>query len=237
LNEEVSGANTRFALTKGARMLAAIGIWIAVALTLCVYSFLYKDNPFFKFAEHLFVGVSVGSLLAIAFHTNFLPYIYDPLKSAVTDGEYKRFAVLIPTFLGIMMFSRFIPRYSWMVRWPFAFLIGYSVGVDIPVIMQADIFQQIRGTAESFASVDSIWSVINSSLVMLGVICTLVYFFFSRERKGITGKFSEIGMIFLMIGFGASFGYTVMARVSLLIGRVDFLLQHLPFINSLLPSN
>ena len=218
-------------------MLAIVGVWIAVGLTLCIYSFLYKDNPFFKFAEHLFVGVSVGYSLAIAFHAIFLPHVYDPLKAAVTAGEYREFLVLIPAFLGIIMFTRFIPRYGWMVRWPFAFLMGYSAGVKIPVIMQADILEQIRGTAESFASVDSIWSVINASLVMLGVICTLVYFFFSRERKGITGGLSEIGIIFLMIGFGASFGYTVMARVSLLIGRIDFLLQHLPFIRLLLPSD
>jgi hypothetical protein len=218
-------------------MVAVVGVWIAIGLTLCVYSFLYKDNPFFKFAEHLFVGVSVGILLANAFHQNFLPYIYYPLKSAVTAGKYRNFAVLIPAFLGIMMFSRFIPRYGWMVRWPFAFLMGYSAGVDIPPRMQADILKQIWGTAEPFASTDSIWIIINASLVMLGVICTLVYFFFSREHKGITGGLSEIGIVFLMIGFGASFGYTVMARISLLIGRIDFLLQHLPFISSLLPSN
>ena len=41
-------------------MFAAIGIWVGIGLTLCIYSFLYKDNPFFRFAEHLFVGVSVG---------------------------------------------------------------------------------------------------------------------------------------------------------------------------------
>ena len=217
-------------------MLTTIGIWIAVGLTLCIYSFLYRDNPFFKFAEHLFVGVSVGYSLAIAFHQIFLPYLYDPLKSAVTAGKYREFTVLIPAFLGIMMFSRFIPRYGWMVRWPFAFLMGYSAGVKIPVIMQADIFEQIRGTAEPFVSTGGIWIIINSSLVMLGVVCTLVYFFFSREHKGITGGLSEVGIIFLMIGFGASFGYTVMARISLLIGRIDFLLQHLPFISSLLLS-
>jgi len=218
-------------------MLAIIGVWIAIGLTLCIYSFLYKDNPFFRFAEHLFVGVSVGYLLANTFHQVYLPYIYDPLKSAVMAGKYREFVVLIPAFLGIMMFSRFIPKYSWMVRWPFAFLMGYSAGAKIPAMMQADIFEQIRGTAEPFASKDSIWIIINSSLVTLGVICTLVYFLFSRERKGITGGLSEIGIIFLMIGFGASFGYTVMARISLLIGRVDFLLQHLPFISSLLSSN
>lgn len=208
-------------------MFTALGIWIAAGLTLCIYSFLYKDNPFFRFAEHVFVGVSVGILLANAYHQNFLPYIYNPLKSAVTAGEYRNFTVLMPAFLGLMMFGRFLPGYGWTVRFPFAFLMGYYAGVDIPVRMQADIYQQIRGTAAVFGSTDSIWAIINASIVMAGVICTLIYFFFSREHKGITGRFSRVGVIFLMIGFGASFGYTVMARVSLLIGRVDFLLQNL----------
>jgi len=44
-----------------------IGVWIAAGLTLCVFSFLYKDNPFYKFAEHLFVGVSAGYYIALNF--------------------------------------------------------------------------------------------------------------------------------------------------------------------------
>jgi hypothetical protein len=35
---------------------------------------------------------------------------------------------------------------------------------------------------------------------------------------------ANLGIIFLMLGFGASFGYTVMSRISLLIGRMQFLL-------------
>ena len=35
---------------------------------------------------------------------------------------------------------------------------------------------------------------------------------------------AKIGIYFLMITFGSSFGYTIMARISLLIGRMDFLL-------------
>lgn len=218
-------------------MLTALGIWIAIGLTFCIYSFLYKDNPLFKFAEHLFVGVSAGYSLAIAYHTNFLPYIYNPLRDAFTKGQYNQFLVLIPTFVGLMLFSRFVPKIGWMVRWPFAFLIGYSAGVKIPSIMQADIFGQIRGTIEPFSLSNSVWIIINATLVMVGVICTLTYFFFSREHKGFTGGVSQIGVIFLMVSFGASFGYTVMARVSLLIGRIDFLLQNLPFIKSFFLSN
>ena len=218
-------------------MFTALGIWIALGLTLCIYSFLYKDNPFFKFAEHIFVGVSVGILLAVTYHQEFLPFIYNPLKSAVTGGEYRNFVVLMPVLLGLMMFGRFVPGYGWTVRWPFAFLMGYYAGVDIPVTMQAEIYQQIRGTAVPFGSIDSVWAIFNASLVMLGVICTLMYFYFSKEHKGITGGVSEVGIVFLMIAFGASFGYTVMARISLLIGRMDFLLQSLPFINRFLSSN
>jgi hypothetical protein len=37
------------------------------------------------------------------------------------------------------------------------------------------------------------------------------------------GVGAKIGIWFIMISFGAHFGYTVMGRVSLLIGRVYFL--------------
>jgi hypothetical protein len=36
---------------------------------------------------------------------------------------------------------------------------------------------------------------------------------------------SRVGVIFLMIGFGAGYGYTVMSRVSLLIGRFLYLIE------------
>ena len=38
-----------------------IGVWIAALLTLGIFSFLYKDNPVYKFCEHLFVGVRPGT--------------------------------------------------------------------------------------------------------------------------------------------------------------------------------
>lgn len=212
-----------------------LGLWIAAALTLCIYSFLYKDNPFFKFAEHLFVGASAGYLLTITFHDNFIPYIYDPIKSIFTEGKYFELQILIPTALGLMMFAQFTPKYGWIVRLPFAFMMGYYAGASISPNIQADIYEQIKGTAAPFGSLDSAPVIINSVIILVGVICTLIYFFFSKEHKGVIGGFSEVGIIFLMIGFGAAFGYTVMSRISLLIGRVDFLLN-LPLIRSLLPQ-
>ena len=58
------------------------------------------------------------------------------------------------------------------------------------------------------------------------MISSLVYFFFSKEHKGTVGAISKIGIYFLMIKFGASFGFAVMGRISLLIGRFEDLINY-----------
>src|SRR5207247_5918093 len=59
-----------------------LGVWVSAFLTLCVFSFLYKDNPFYKFAEHLFVGVSAGYYIILNFWTVLVANLWDPLKAA-----------------------------------------------------------------------------------------------------------------------------------------------------------
>jgi len=194
------------------KMGTIIGIWIAAGLTLCIYSFLYKDNPFYKFAEHLYIGVSAGYTIAITWHQAILRLIWTPLK------EQNNYYVLIPTFIGLLMFSRFIPKYRWLIRYPLAFMIRVGAGASIPRTMQSIIFKQISATLTPFNS-------INTAIIVIGVLCTLIYFYFSIEHKGAVGVASKIGILFLMVSFGAAFGYTVMARISLLIGRTYFLLH------------
>ncbi|MCK4255686.1 hypothetical protein KAX35_02265, partial [candidate division WOR-3 bacterium] len=66
---------------------------------------------------------------------------------------------------------------------------------------------------------------ISNIIMVIGVIATLLYFYFSIEHKGFIGKVANVGIWYIMLAFGAGFGYTVMARVSLLIGRLQFLLH------------
>jgi len=44
---------------------------------------------------------------------------------------------------------------------------------------------------------------------------------------------SRFGIYVLMVSFGAAFGYTVMARISLLTGRFEFLLDWMSNITTL----
>ncbi len=206
-----------------------VGIWTAAFLTICILSFLYKDNPFYKFAEHLFVGVSAAYWLAYSYHNILKPNLYQPL---FREGQL---LFIIPLLLGIMMLMRLIPRVGWVSRWPLAFIVGTYSGYYFITYLQSNAIEQVRATLVSFIEVKS-WTIFFSNpglitflnaiaipVMVIGVITGIIYFFFSREHKGVFGGLAKTGVWFLMIAFGASFGYTVMARISLLIGRMLFL--------------
>ena len=193
-------------------------VWLAAFLTLCIFSFLYRDNILYRFAEHLFVGVSAGYLVALTWHNQIYPNLIVPL---FIEGNL---FYIIPLAFALCYFARFVPRLNHLIRLPIAFVLGWGSGVAIPAFFQRDILRQTQGTLlvrDAFTRWDSgLWAVV----ILVGVISTLIYFFFSRERKGIIKPTANLGVIFIMLGFGASFGYTVMARISLLIGRLQFLL-------------
>lgn len=203
-----------------------IGTWVAAGLTLCLFSFLYKDNPFFRFAEALFAGVSLGYYIGITLSQTIKPNLILPLAQGVTwDNAHLLFAGLV----GINLYTRYIPKIAWFARLSLALYVGYYVGINMVQKLQGEVLPQ---SADAMANllppaagggVDWFPGAFNAVLSFVGVISVLVYFFFSVEHKGIVRPVSRLGIWFLMLGFGAAFGYTVMGRVSLLIGRFNFL--------------
>jgi hypothetical protein len=214
------------------------GIWIGAALTLCIFSFLYKDNPFYKFAEHLFVGVSAGYYIILNYWTVIVPNLWSPLARAAGGhgingartgmmaaelGDYRMWLV-IPGILGVLLFTRLFGKIGWLSRWSLAVIIGVYAGIKTTGFAQGDLVAQAQ------ASLQPLWTgnvgdSLSAVIFTVGLICSLLFFFFSREHKGALGVASKLGIFFLMVGFGAGYGYTVMSRVSLLIGRLQFLVD------------
>jgi len=83
-----------------------------------------------------------------------------------------------------------------------------------------------EATAEGAYVLSPYSAALNNILFVLILASVMTYFFFSFEQKG---KFiptvSKFGRYTLMIAFGALFGSTIMARMSLLIGRMYFLIH------------
>ena len=210
-------------------------LWLEAALTLMILSFLYRDNPFYKFAEHLFVGVSAAYYMVIGFWNHLMPNLFGKLFPVTMSGiipsaagQAPQYHYLIPGALGLILLTRLVDRWAWLSRWTLAFIVGGTAGFWIPRILESDFLTQIQSTIVPIVVLDNtggiLWGASFSHLVLvLGVVCGLVYFFFSVEHTGLIGTISRAGIWVLMVTFGAAFGYTVMARISLLIGRMEAL--------------
>jgi hypothetical protein len=215
-------------------MANTIELWIGALLTLMIFSFLYKDNPFYKFAEHLFVGVSAAYWMVIGIWSTLMPNLVgriapDALQGIINMPEDARpqYHFLIPAVFGLLMLTRLVERVSWFSRWAMAFVIGFAAGTNFTRYLQSDFVGQIYNSMLPLVVIGgggvAIGPTISAIILIVGVICALIYFFFSKEHTGTFGAASRLGIWFLMVTFGAAFGYTVMARISLLTGRMQYL--------------
>ena len=199
------------------------GVWIAALLTLFIFSFLYKDNPLYKFAEHLFVGVSAGYIVVQQFWQVLFPNLIEPMffRAATPDSWKFWFGAV----LCILLFTRFFAKASWLSRFAIAVIIGVYAGAKTTGFAQAEVVAQVQATMLDLWDPANIAASINNIVLVVGVVCTLVFFFFSTEHKGAVGGAAKLGIWYLMVSFGAAYGFTVMSRISLLIGRFQFLLD------------
>src|SRR5881296_1312710 len=208
-----------------------LGAWVATGLTLFIFTFLYEDNPLFKLAEHLYVGVSVGYTIVKTYDTVLIRLVYEPM---VKQGDW---SLLIPLGIGTLMLARYIPKATWLSRIAFAFIVGVGSGLAIPRIISSFILKQVEDTVRPLVSIvqgEPIFtynlldptSNLNTIVLLIGVVSVLFYFFFSIEHTGPVRVAARTGVLFLMVAFGAAFGYTVMARMSLLIGRLSDLIEY-----------
>jgi len=220
-------------------MADAIVAWVAALMTLMIFSFLYKDNPFYKFAEHLFVGVSAAYWMVVGFWTTLVPNLLGKVWPGWTASTFPFVGVdpntpsnwyyIFAGVLGILLLTRLIRPIAYLSRWALAFIVGWAAGTNLTRYLQSDFIKQVDNTIRPIIEIGdggfALVPTVTSIVIVFGVLCGLVYFFFSKPHSGVLGGASRVGIWVLMITFGASFGYTVMARISLLTGRMESLIE------------
>lgn len=224
-------------------------VTLAAFLTLAIMSFMYKDNNYYKFAEHLFVGVSAAYWMCMGFWSTIVGNLFPRISKGLAEyfgqqyqpGDWN-FLYAIPIILGILLLMRLVPKVGWLSRWPLAFIVGTFAGLNLIRYLRSDFTNQISSTFIplfvdwhgfgsffgdfSLAADGQFVMMLSNLVIFLGVFCGLIYFYFSKEHTGMFGGASRVGIWILMITFGASFGYTVMGRISLLVGRLTFLFDN-----------
>ncbi len=199
-----------------------IGLWTGWILMLTIYSYpLYKENPVYRFSEHLYIAV----MLAVNLVVNFS----NVMRICVTPLMQGNITMIVPLVMGIMIYTMLIPEYRWISRYPIALLVGAGFGLGIrgsigPNIQDAIVSTITRPTDGGAMA----W--INFLYIAVGLVCSVLYFLLTYEHSGALQAPTRIGRLFIMVALGAYFGNTVLFRFTMLTGRAQFFLQVLKLI-------
>jgi len=186
--------------------------WVAVACILAIWSFLYKENPVYRGAEHIFVGSTAGHAIGMAVG-NILRYAYNPL---VNKGQI---FLLIPIALGLLLYTRFFRGISWISRWPIAFLVGVGTGQTVYTSLRTQVINQVLPTITKLPG-KTLGVTLNALISLIGLLAVLSYFMFTIRQTGVVRRFSQLGRWVMMVTFGVSFGNVVAGRISVLLGEL-----------------
>ncbi|MFZ5918167.1 MAG: hypothetical protein ACOYZ7_14590 [Chloroflexota bacterium] len=224
-------------------LLNRFGPLLAFVLTLMVFSYLLGDNPLFRIAQHLLVGLALGFAWIVAWHTIFLPRVLALIGS---PSRQSVLYTLIPLGLGALLLLKGRGARSRLSSIPLAYLFGVGTAVALGGAIFGTLIPQVQATMlslnpndylTSYAPEDVWYPVVNAIFIVVGTVSTLAYFTFTigsqaglgRLRGRLVSVGARVGKWFLMIVFGALFGSLVMSRIALLVERVSFLLSVLGF--------
>ncbi len=189
--------------------------WLEALVTLAMLSFVFvRDNPAYRFCQAAYLGLATGNAMVVGYQ-NATKLGFTPLAG----GQW---SLLIPIIIGILMYTRFFPKIAWMNRYGMALIVSSGAALGLRAAIQTQFLDQIAAMFVPFNN-------INNVILTVGALCVITYFFFLKKNadrfSGSLKVVPHLGRLVMMVAFGATFGTTVMGRVSLLINRVQFLLQ------------
>ncbi|NNJ10507.1 hypothetical protein EKD04_009220 [Chloroflexales bacterium ZM16-3] len=198
---------------------------VGVVLTLMVFSRLLGDNPVFRTVQYLFVGVSLGYAFVVIYHQVLRPNAMEVIGSLgdpLTLG-----ALLLPYLLGILLLARISGRQqiSWVANLPLAIVFGVGAALALGGALVGTLVPQLQDSARPIGS-DPIQAV-GIVLLVLGVVFTLCYFYFTVPRKSSAGRVvaigAQIGRWLLMIAFGFFLAGGLLTYLTALNERLGFI--------------
>ena len=217
------------------------GTWVALLLTLFIFSSLWRDNALSRLAEHLLIGTAAGYAGVVAVRQVLIPRLVTPLLiDPVGNGH-----LLVPAALAVLWLAPFFgreraaagrlrPLSRWAGSLGLALLFGVGAGLIVGGAWLGTLWPQALAATRVGQGLRNLW---------LLVITTGVLRFFydrfsgrsAREATPRAGKFrttagwflqiwSWIGQAALFIAFGVIFARAGTARLALLIDRLQFMI-------------
>jgi hypothetical protein len=211
---------------------------ISFLFTLLIFSYVLGDNPLFRIAVYIFIGVSAGYIAVVAWWQVVMPRLVYPFMSAISSGTLLQVLLILVPLLGALMLLVF-PHVTGLGRIPMAFLVGVGAAVTIAGAVIGTIIPQIQGTINAFdmgvtrtQNIGFVEAVSNATIILAGTVLTLSYFHFgarqkadgSMHRLGAIEAMAWGGRVFIGIALGAVFAGVYAAALTALIERISSLI-------------
>ncbi len=214
-----------------ANMMDFIGLSLGFLLTILVFSYLLGDNPFFRLAIHIFIGVAAGYVAIVTVNNVLIPRMIIPLFQGSQGERLLSILLFIPS---LFLFFKVTPLRK-AGNWAVAILVGIGAAAAVGGAITGTLFPQIMGTINSvdpsaYTITTSRWDqAINGIIIVLGTVTTLIYFHFgtqdipgqSDERLPIIEHISKVGNVFLAITFGALYAGVFLSALAALVERLS----------------
>lgn len=209
-----------------------ISALIGLILTLMVFSYLIGDNPLFRIAVYLFIGVASGYAATV-----IVNYVLIPRFSSLQPDDINQLILaMIPLLFGVTLLAKLSPRISWIGNFAMAVLVGVSAAVAIGGALLGTLMPQLGAAIGTFDVRSAgggllVASKLLQGVVMLGgTVFTLASFHFTAgrasdgtpQRNPIIEAIASVGRLFIAITLGVVFAGVYMSALTAMIERLSF---------------
>jgi len=177
----------------------------------------WRENPWSRWAEYTIVGIGTAYAVVVTTWT-----LVNMAIRPLIAGDLSK---LVPIIIGLLVYSQFSRKYRWILKWPMAFITAIGITITLTGVITSNLLLQLKDLATPLTTVGTTYDVINAIIVIIGAICTLSYFTFTREHRGALSVTAKIGRYFMMAAFGAGFGMAFISQGTFLITIIIFLLR------------
>jgi hypothetical protein len=215
-----------------------ISALIGLILTVMIFSYLIGDNPLFRIAVYLFIGVASGYAATIVWYDVLVPKLFQRL--ATTDPNQLLLSV-IPLLFGVSLLAKLSPRISWIGNFAMAVLVGVGAAAAVGGALLGSLMPQARASIDAFdfrsagGGGNAVLKLVEGTVMLFGTAFTLASFHFSAaraadgtpKRNPILDGIARVGRIFIAITLGVLFAGVYMAALTAMIERLSSVINFL----------
>jgi len=207
----------------------------ALALTLALLSYLAADNPVYRVAAHLFVGMSAGYAVVLAWHTVIAPSLRQ-LASAGADGTLFTLGVAVAAagalggVLLLLKTMRVGQRVGGLVV---AGMVGVGAAVAVGGALTGTLIPQAGAAMVSLLPLEAgnrlVEATVEGLFTVVGTLATLGFFWYGGRsepgspvtRSPLARPVAAVGQLFIAVAFGALYAGALAASLAIFAERMQ----------------